>query len=586
MGNRSVPDYNFSALATKSGVRCSDGRIIGRNAFKCAPNGTKVPLVWSHNHDDPGAVLGHALLFNQNGDVRAHCYFNNTENGKIAKELVEHQDLFAVSIWANKLKQNGDVVTHGEIKELSLVLAGANPEARIDDVVAHEDGAPIESSYFCFNEPIEFIAHEDKEDAKMANKMTVDEALEAFDELDEESKAAMGILFSAVRESALNEAYEDDDDEDYDDEDEDDDDYDYEEDDDMKHSVFDAMSDDEYLAHQEEGLDFILTESRRKNESMKDTFLAHAEEYGISNIDYLFNEPTDINKVPTFIKRETDWVGGFMSATKHQPFSKIRTKFANITEDEARAKGYIKGKLKKEEVFSLLKRSTEACTIYKKQKFDRDDVTEITDFDVVAWVKTEMRMMLDEEIARAALIGDGRLNSDDDKIPEDHIRPIAKDADLFTIKVLVDVAADADDDTVARTFINSVIKNRRYYKGSGNPILYTTEEFLTDCLLLTDGVGRDLYESVDKLATKLRVSKIVTVPVMENAKGYNGKPLMAILVNPTDYSFGADKGGAVNMFDDFDIDYNQMKYLMETRCSGALTVPYSAMAFELDRAVG
>ena len=353
----------------------------------------------------------------------------------------------------------------------------------------------------------------------------------------------------------------------------------------MKHNVFDQ--EDQYqenvLSHAE--METIISDAKRFG-SLKDSFLAHAEEYGIDQIDYLFPEAKALNNPPEFIKRDTDWVSTVMNGVHHTPFSRIKSVFANITEDDARAKGYMKGNLKKEEVFSLLKRTTTPCTIYKKQKLDRDDVIDITDFDVVAWLKSEMRMMLDEEIARAILIGDGRLASSDDKINEQNIRPIATDSELYTIQQKVSVPSNATSDDKAKAMIKAAVKARKNYKGSGNPTFYTTEDWLTDALLLEDAQGHRLYKNDSEVASAMRVSKIVTVPVMEGAKGLGGGDLIGLIVNLNDYNVGADKGGAVNMFDDFDIDYNQQKYLIETRCSGALTKPYSAIALELEVAAG
>lgn len=571
--------YDFTGWATRNNLKCSDGRTIMKDAFK-DNDGQTVPLVWNHQHNDASNVLGHALLENRNEGVYAYCTLNDTEAGKTAKKLIHHGDVSALSIYANKLKQQGGNVLHGAIREVSLVLAGANPGAFIDSVIQHGEASDEEAIIYT-GEDLELshsddnsdssdeISHADdkKEETNMANngEKTVQDVV---DSMSEEQKNVMYALIG----QALEDAGAGDD---------------SEEDNNMKHNVFDNddMYEDETLSHA--AVETIVNDAKRYG-SMKESFLAHAEDYGITNLEWLFPEAKSLNNPPEFIKRDTTWVSKLMNGTKHTPFSRIKSMFANITEDEARAKGYMKGKLKKEEVFSLLKRTTTPTTIYKKQKMDRDDVIDITDFDVIAWLKGEMRMMLDEEIARAVLVGDGRLTSDDDKINEQNIRPIWTDEELYTIQVVLDgITASNTADERAVAFIRSAIKARKDYKGSGNPTLFTTEDLLTDLLLLEDKMGRPLYESVEKLATKLRVKEIVTVPVMEglqrDGKGtYSGKKLnlMGIIVNPADYNIGADKGGAINMFDDFDIDYNQQKYLIETRCSGALVKPYSAIAIE------
>lgn len=563
---------DFSGWATRNDLVCGDGRIIKKDAFK-DNDGKKVSLVWNHEHDDPNAVLGHAILENRDEGVYAYCTFNDTENGQNAKKLVQHGDVSSLSIWANKLKQNGREVLHGEIRELSLVLAGANPGAYIDCVMAHsedETDDTVAELYAGYNENIVIhsaeSAEDNKEDAKMTDENKKPEGektvADVFNTLTEEQKTVVYAMIG----QALEDAGVSDEDEEGENK--------------MKHNVFDQDDQQEnVLSH--DAMNTIIGDAKRYG-SLKDSFLAHAAEYGIDQIDYLFPEAKSLNNPPEFIKRDMGWVQKVMNGVHHTPFSRIKSVFANITEDDARAKGYIKGNLKKEEVFSLLKRTTTPTTIYKKQKMDRDDVVDITDFDVIAWLKSEMRMMLDEEIARAILIGDGRLESSDDKISTQSIRPIASDADLYTVKKQVDVAHGATADDKAKAFIKAAIKARKDYKGSGDPTLYTTEDMLTDCLLLEDTMGHLLYESIAKLANVLRVKDIVTVPVMEGAKGAKGGDLMGIIVNLTDYNVGADKGGAVNMFDDFDIDYNQQKYLIETRCSGALTKPYSAIALELN----
>ena len=560
-------DYDFSGWATRNNLKCSDGRTIIKDAFK-ANDGLVVPLVWNHNHTDANNVLGHCLLENREDGVYTYGKFNDTEQGQNAKILVEHGDVTALSIYANQLKQQGGNVLHGQIREVSLVLAGANPGAFIDTVITHSDDLDEEAIIYTgeyfelshsasdntkMDESKEKVKEETKkeEPKEMEKEKTVQEV---FDELTEEQKTVVYALIGQAIEDTKNQMNEEGDNEE------------------MKHNVFENDNNEESLQHAEE-LNAALADAKRYG-SLKDSVLAH----GITNIDYLFPEATNLNPTPEFITDDTGWVAKVLAAVHHTPFSRIKSQFADITAEDARAKGYIKGKLKKEEVFSLLKRTTNPTTIYKKQKLDRDDVVDITDFDVVAWIKGEMRMKLDEEIARAILIGDGRLSSSDDKINEQCIRPVYNDHELYTVKAEVTVPEGGEK---AKEFIKAVIRNRKLYKGTGSPTLYTTEDMISDCLLLEDKNGRAIYESLDKLANVLRVKEIVPVPVMEGAKGSKGGELLAILVNLADYNVGADKGGAVNMFDDFDIDYNQQKYLIETRCSGALVKPYSAIAFEL-----
>lgn len=594
--------YDFHGWATRNDLKCSDGRVIRRDAFKGC-DGKIVPLVWNHRHDDPSNVLGHALLKNQEDGVYAYCTFNESEAGKAAKLLVEHGDISALSIFANQLKQEGSNVLHGDIKEVSLVLAGANPGASICNVVRHgemvEDEADIytgEDFILEHNSMNDFTEEQLaalkgpkgpkgdigpkgpngdslKEEDKMAsNEETV---RDVFETLTEKQKTVVYALIGQALEDA-NDNDEEDGGEN------------------MKHNVFDNVDPETTMIHADD-MQAILADARRTG-SMREAVenfaqdrgcdsnsLFHAD-YGIENVGYLFSDDHSVTNEPIFVSRNMDWVSKLMNNIRHTPFSRIKSLFANITEDDARAKGYIKGNLKKEEVFTLLKRSTSPTTVYKKQKMDRDDVVDIVDLDVVAWIKKEMRIMLDEEIARAILVGDGRVSSSDDKIDPIHIRPIWTDDDFYTIKQTVSVASSDNESTIAKNFIKQCIKARKNYKGSGNPTLYTTEDMLTDMLLLEDTTGRVIYESASKLATTLRVKEIVTVPVMENLTrtddGSKVHTLLGIIVNPNDYTIGADKGGAVNMFDDFDIDYNQQKYLIETRCSGALTLPYSAIAVE------
>lgn len=585
--------YDFSGWATRANLKCSDGRTIMKDAFK-ENDGKKVPLVWNHQHNDPLNVLGHALLENREDGVYAYCTFNDTESGQEAKKLVNHGDVTALSIYANKLKQQGGNVLHGAIREVSLVLAGANPGAYIDSIMAHGEESDEEAVIFTGENIEMYHAEETKkpEEAKGVKETMAEEAKkpetevkkpetetktegkeetveEVFNTLSEKQKTVVyAIIGQALEDAGAGENKNN-----------------SEGEENMKHNVFENDNKDATLIHKDNGealthsdVEEVFADAKRYG-SLKDSALQH----GITNIDYLFPEAQTVGEVPGLISRDMDWVAKFMGKTHKSPFSRIKSIFANITEDEARAKGYIKGNLKKEEVFTLLKRSTTPTTIYKKQKLDRDDIVDITDFDVVNYIKAEMRTMLDEEIARAALVGDGRLGSSDDKINEDNIRPIWTDADLYTIKTEVTFDSNATADQKAKAFIRAAVKSRKNYKGSGNPILYTTEDQLTDCLLLEDTMGRVIYDTVDKLKTALRVSDIVTVPVMESlsrTSGANTMNLMGIIVNPADYNIGADKGGAVNMFDDFDIDYNQQKYLIETRCSGALTKPYSAIVLE------
>lgn len=562
-------EFDFAGWATRFNIKCSDGRTIRKDAFK-SNDGQIVPLVWNHQHNEPDNVLGHALLEYRDEGMYAYGKFNDTESGKNAKLLVMHGDVNSLSIYANQLKQQGGDVYHGNIRELSLVLAGANPGALIESVICHGEDNDEEAIIYNDEESL-YLSHakdnnceskKDKEEKKGGNLKMADQAnnektlAEVFDTLTEEQKTVVYALIGQALEDQKNNTEEEEGNEE------------------MKHNVFDNETNDEnVLSHSE--MQAIFSDAKRYG-SLKDSVLAH----GIEQIDYLFPDATNLNKTPEFISREMGWVQKVMGAVRHTPFSRIKSVFADITEDDARAKGYIKGKLKKEEVFSLLKRTTTPTTVYKKQKLDRDDAVDITDFDVVAWLKAEMRMMLDEEIARAILISDGRLSSSDDKINEQNIRPIFNDADLYTVKAIVEFGEAATDDEKAKAFIRAVIKNRKHYKGSGEPTLYTTEDLVSDCLLLEDANGRVIYETIDKLKNALRVKDIVAVPVMEGAKGAKGGDLMGLLVNLNDYNVGADKGGAVNMFDDFDIDYNAQKYLIETRCSGALTKPYSAIAFE------
>lgn len=557
--------YDFSGWATRANLKCSDGRTIMRDAFK-QNDGQKVPLVWNHQHDDPNEVLGHALLENREDGVYAYCSLNDTEAGKTAKLLIQHGDISALSIYANQLKQNMSNVVHGNIREVSLVLAGANPGASIQSVIQH--GATIEDEAMIYTGEELSIMHSDdpKPPVEKPEKTenNTDENGETigdiFNTLNGKQKEVVYALIGEALENNNSEGG----------------------DNTMKHNVFDQSEEqnsENVLSHSE--MQTIIEDGKRFG-SLKESFLQHADEYGIENIEYLFPEAKSLNTPPDFIKREMGWVQTVMSGVHHTPFSRIKSMFADITTDEARARGYMKGKLKKEEVFGLLKRTTTPTTIYKKQKLDRDDVIDITDFDVVAWLKSEMRMMLEEEMARAILIGDGRLPSSDDKINEQNIRPIWKDEELYTIRGIVK-GDDSDKAALATEFIDQSVRSMTDYRGSGSPTAYMTAEMLTECLLLKDTNGKRIYSNENEVATAMRVSKIVTVPVMNNQtrkEGSDTYTLQAIIVNLNDYNVGADKGGAINMFDDFDIDYNQQKYLIETRCSGALTKPFSAIVLE------
>ena len=554
--------FDCSGWATRNDIKCSDGRTIRKNAFK-DDDGQTVPVVWNHSHNDPMNVLGHALLENKDQGVYAYIKFNDTESGKNAKSLVHSKDVTALSIYANQLKQNGGDVLHGAIREVSLVLAGANPGAYIDSIMMHGEESDEEAIIYTGEEielshaeadpkPEEKPAKKAEEKSMENNEKTVKDII---DEMTKEQKKAVYAMIGAALDAGANTENGGEE---------------------MKQNVFDKdeTMTQNVLSHSD--MEAIISDAKRYG-SMKDSFLAHTQTYGIENVDWLFPEPQTLDVPPTFIQRDMGWVQKVMSGVHRTPFSRIKSMFADITDDEARAKGYIKGKLKKEEVFTLLKRSTTPTTIYKKQKMDRDDVIDITDFDVIAWLKKEMRLMLDEEIARAILIGDGRLSSSDDKINEQNIRPIVSDDDLYTIKTNISVKTGATGAEKAKAFIDAVIRSRKEYKGSGSPSLFTTEDMVTECLLLEDSIGHKLYKSEAELATTLRVKEIVTVEAMEGLKDKSQNEVAGIVVNLVDYNVGADKGGAVNMFDDFDIDYNQQKYLIETRCSGALVKPHSAI---------
>ena len=573
-------DYDFSGYATKANTKCYDGLIIAPNAF-ADDNGRKVPVVWNHNHSGPEYVLGHALLQNRRDGVYAYVKMNDTPSGQTALEAVRSGDIDAMSIFANGLKKAGQTVMHGVIRELSLVLAGCNPGALIDEIVAHgadSDGEGGEA--FIYTDGGLSLKHgldpddnplneEDDEMAKEGGK-TLEEVV---DTMNDEQKEALYALVGMAK----NDLDEDDDPEedDYDEEDDEDDYDDYDEEDDMKHNVFDNDPEQGVLRHSMDEINAAIADGKSCG-SMKDAFIAH----GIEDVEWLFPEDHLLDTPPRIIDNDQSWVSKVMSGVHHIPFSRVKSMAADLTEEDASAKGYIKGNFKKEQVFSLLKRSTTPTTVYKKQKMDRDDVADITGFGVIAWLKQEMRVKLNEELARAYLIGDGRLSSSDDKINEGNIRPIYNDDDLFTIKVQVETAAGDDTATKLDKMMTAVLKARKNYKGAGNPTFYTTDDTLTDLLLLKDKIGHRLYKNEAEVAQALRVKEIVTVPQMEGMTGKLGGEFVGIIVNLADYTVGADKGGAVNMFDDFDIDYNQQKYLIETRCSGAMTTPFGAMAIE------
>lgn len=578
--------YDFAGWVTRANLRCTDGRIIMNDAFKDC-DGKRVPLVWAHQHNSVEDVLGHMDLENRGEGVYGYGYFNETDSGQNAKELVRNGDVTAMSIYANQLKQEGSSVKHGVIREVSLVLAGANPGAFIDSVMMHADGTTYTSE-----DEAQIYTGKIMEVIDMANKLEhADQAKEKQEtpaaEKPEEGNETIGEIFNTLSDKQKKAVYaivgSIMDDEDGDNEEEEDD---SEEDDaDMKHNVFDTETNPmDVISHDE--MTAVITDARSRG-SMKDAALAH----GITNVGNLFPEAQTIEKTPEFYKRDTDWVSVVMNGVHRSPFSRVKSTYADITADDARARGYVKGNQKAEETIAALKRVTTPTTIYKLQKLDRDDVVDITDFDVVAWIKGEMRMMLDEEIARAILVGDGRNASSNDKINEQNIRPIWKDDEAYTIHHIAELAKDATQDDVAIAFIRDSVKSRKDYKGSGNPILFTTEDHLTNMLLLEDRVGRRLYDTVEKLATAMRVSRIITVPVMEGLTRTTTSAdvgvtsgttvqLAGIIVNLGDYNVGADRGGEVNLFDDFDINYNKQEYLIETRCSGAMIRPKGAIALE------
>lgn len=584
-------DYDCSGWATKANTKCYDGLTIAEDAFKGC-SGQTVPMVYNHDHSSLDNVIGHALLENRKGGVYAYAKFNDTPTGQTAKKCVENGDLNAFSIWANGLQKSGQVVKHGVIRELSLVLAGCNPGALIQEVVKHSaDNMDDEGcEAFIFNDPGSLslergmdpegnpleeavLAHSDdnKEDGKMAEETNGKTLEEVYNSMTDEQKECCHALVGLALEEQDGDGGEDEEDES-----------------DMKHNVFDKDAGKQtVLKHSIDDINSIIKGAKTSG-TLKAAFdNAGVEQgeidelsHGIDNIDWLFPEDHLLDTTPRIIDKPDDWVSVVMGGVKHIPFSRFKSMFADLTPEDARAKGYVKGNYKIEEVFGLLRRSTGPTTVYKKQKLDRDDVSDINSFDVVSWLRNEMRYKLNRELALAYILGDGRQAASEDKIDENCIRPIFNDADLFTIKVQVATTGLSKVEDKYKAFIKQVIRSRKEYRGSGTPTMFTTEDALTEMLLLEDGMGRTLYADEAALARKLRVSKIVTVPEMDGRKGAKGGDLAAVIVNLSDYTVGADKGGAVSMFDDFDIDYNAMKYLIETRCSGALTTPYSAMAIE------
>ena len=590
-------DYDFGGWATRNNIQCSDGRTIMKDAFK-QNDGQKVPLVWNHQHNDPSEVLGHALLENRDDGVYAYCKFNNTESGQTAKSLVMNGDVDKLSIYANKLKSQMNNVVHGCIREVSLVLAGANPGAYIDSVIVHGEGAEAEEEVIIYNdgeislseendndnsEEIpnnEEIEHSDdtnkeKEDSTKMDEKKEKTVQEVIDTMNEEQKNAMyAVVGQALKDKANGEEGDEADKENGGEET-------------MKHNVFDNDNKDEVLQHSE-----IIAEAiadGKKYGSLRESFIQHAAINNIQNLDKLFPDATELYKEPYMIEKDNSWVAKVMNAVKHTPFSRVKTTFGRMNEETARAKGYIKGNKKANIALAVLNRVTTPTTVYIKNEIDRDDVIDITDFDVVAWQKREMRKQLDKELALAMLLGDGRDVSDQNKINEQNIRPVISDDAMYTIKYTVTKGKDytqegnsySDNDSRTKGIIRAAIRSRKDYKGSGTPTFFTTEDVLTDMLLIEDQNGRRIYNNINDLATALRCKEIVTIPEME-AEAY--KDIYGVIVNMADYTAGADKGGSVNMFDDFDIDYNQMKYLIETRMSGALTVPYSAIVLKKEAA--
>ena len=578
-------DYDFSGWATKANVKCYDGLTIAPNAFKDC-DGKTVPVVWNHDHSAPESVLGHALLQNRKEGVYAYVKLNDTSSGQTAKACVDNGDIEAMSIYANGIQKAGKTVMHGMIKELSLVIAGCNPGALIDEVVKHSAGGTEEDSLEAFiytdsglslkhgldpdDNPLEDDPGKPEKDKKSEKEETVKDV---FDTLTDKQKNVVYAIIGSIADDSKG--------------DESGNKGDSKEEETMQH-CFENKNGGTELKHSLDDINGIIA-TASKHGTLRDAFLdagitGDELAHSIENMDYLFPDDHNLDTVPRIVDRDQTWVDKVMNGVHHVPFARVKVMFADLTEDEARAKGYIKGNYKKEQVFKLLKRSTTPTTVYKKQRFDRDDIVDMSTMDVVSFVKKEQRGKLNEELGMAFLIGDGRDDASDDKINELNIRPIFNDDDFYTIKVVVQPGTNANEDAKAKETIKSIIKARKGYKGSGSPTFYTTDDVLTDMLLLEDSIGHSLYADEAALARKLRVKEIVTVPRMEGRKGAKGGDLLGIVVNLADYTVGADKGGEVNMFDDFNIDYNQLIYLIETRCSGAMTAPFGAMAIEMDAA--
>lgn len=566
--------YDFSGYATRNGIRCSDGRTIMKDAF-IDNDGTTVPLVWQHDHSDPSNILGHCKLENRPDGVYAFGVFNDTPAARDAKLAVQHGDINAMSIYANHVKQESGLVQHGNIREVSLVLSGANPGAFIDNVtIAHGDEvATLDDEVIIFSGQ-EFAHADSKEETKekeapMAEETTgtknnkSEEDMTVQDVLDTLTPIQQKVVYALIGMAAEGDSGEE---------------VEQSEGDYGMYNAFESNEDTEIRHADEfvqEELDAVFADARR-NGRLSDSVISHAQSYGIQNIDILFPDAQAIRNTPDFYGRRTEWVNSVLNNTQHVPFSRIKSMYADITADEARARGYTldreHNKRKIEEVFNVLKRVTTPQTVYKKQKLDRDDIIDITSFDVVAWLKQEMRIMLDEEIARAVLVGDGRDVSDESKIRTDSIRPIAFDDDLYTIKVNV---ADADDVTA---MIDQVTQAQVDYRGSGTPTFYASPSLIAKMMTQRDQLNHRMYSTRNDLASELSVSNIVDVPILDTAKSEDGRPVLGLIGNLKDYTIGADRGGNISMFDDFDIDFNQQKYLMETRCSGALTLPKSFIA--------
>ena len=599
-----MDNYDFSGWATRNNIECSDGRTIMKDAF-IQNDGQKVPLVWNHQHNDPNEVLGHALLENREEGVYAYCKFNDTESGQTAKKLVANGDVDKLSIYANKLKSQANKVIHGVIREVSLVLAGANPGAYIDSVVMHGEGADAEEEVVIYTdehisvdiehsdeeadepevieeaEEAESNEEDSEENSEISENETDNEGGETVEHSeDKKDDKTIEEVFNTLTDEQktlvyglVGQALED--------KEEDKKDEKKEGDDNMKHNVFEKENTNEETLMHSEIVANAIKDAKRYG-SMKESFMEHAAINNITDLDKVFPDAHEINTVPKVIEEDNSWVAKVMNGVKHSPFSRVKATFGRMTEPEARAKGYIKGDKKTNIKMAFLNRVTTPTTVYIKNEIDRDDVVDITDFDIVAWQKKEMRKNLDKELALAMLLGDGRDPSDANKINPINIRPIITDNEMYTIQYTVKEGRDwkisgnsaSDNDSVTKGVVRAAIKSRKQYKGSGQPVFFTTEDVLNDLLLIEDQNGRVIYDSIDKLATAMRVKEIVTIPEMER-EAY--ADVYGIIVNLNDYTAGADKGGSVNMFDDFDIDYNQMKYLMETRMSGALTVPYSAI---------